>query len=320
MSGHKKRRGGGHGAEVHVDERWLVSYADMVTVLMCLFIVMFAMSSVDQQKFEKLANSLATGFGQTPGTSIDTAEGVVVPADLVDAQGEGFTPLELAQVQVSELEEIKRRIDAALDSAGVHADAVATIDANGLTVGLVGEETFFDGNSATLKNEAERVLQSISPVLTGVVNQVTVEGHADPNGSPAPFATDWELSAARSTAVLRFLVEHGGVQGERISSVSYGSTRPSVLAAQLSGQANRRVDIVVHPTSSAAVSALIPGIVDGTATAGAEDTGAHDAGEDAHGTSASTADSHGTTTGKTDSHAPPQKDGSRAETTSTSSH
>lgn len=266
MSGHKKRRGA-HGGEFHVDERWLVSYADMVTVLMCLFIVMFAMSNVDQQKYEKLAASLATGFGTTPGTSVDTAQGVVVPAELVDSQGAGFTPLELAQVQVGELEAIKRRIDEALAAAGVRADAVAIIDANGLTVGLVGEDTFFDGNSASLKGEAEAVLRSIAPVIAGAANTVTVEGHADPNGSPAPFATDWELSAARSTAVLRFLVETGGVQGERISAVSYGSTRPRV--GQPSGQANRRVDIVIHPTSTAAVSALIPGVVDGTAESAA---------------------------------------------------
>ncbi|MCU1437976.1 MAG: hypothetical protein JWP66_1063 [Naasia sp.] len=266
MSGHKKSRRGGHAGEVHVDERWLVSYADMVTVLMCLFIVMFAMSSVDQAKFEKLANSLATGFGQTASATVDTAEGVVVPAELVDSQAEGFTPLELAQLQVHELEAIKQRIDAALDQAGVHAAAVATIDADGLTVGLVGEDTFFDGNSATLKNEAEAVLRSIAPVLAPLANEVTVEGHADPKGSAAPFASDWELSAARSTAVLRFLVEQGGLHGERISSVSYGSTRPRALALAQSSQANRRVDIVVHPTSSHEVSALIPGVVDGTAT------------------------------------------------------
>jgi len=250
-----------------MDERWMTSYADMVTVLMCLFIVLYAMSSVDQAKFEKLANSLATGFGQTVSETVDTAEGVVVPADMVDDQGEGFTPLQLAQQQVHELEEIRHQIDAALTTAGVAASAQAIIDADGLTVGLIGEDTFFDGNSAQLKSEAEAVLRRIAPVLAPLANQVTVEGHADPHGSPAPFATDWELSAARSTAVLRFLVESGGVQGSKISSVSYGSTRPTELELTHADHANRRVDIVVHPTSSAAVSALIPDAVAGSDTA-----------------------------------------------------
>ncbi|WP_307807030.1 flagellar motor protein MotB [Naasia sp. SYSU D00057] len=282
MSGHKKRRGG-HGGEFHMDERWMTSYADMVTVLMCLFIVLYAMSSVDQAKFEKLANSLATGFGQTPSQTVDTAEGVVVPADLVDSQGEGFTPLQLAQLQVHELEDIKHRIDLALDEAGVAAEAISIIDADGLTVGLVGEDTFFDGNSAQLKATAEEVLRSIAPVLAPLANQITVEGHADPHGSPAPFATDWELSAARSTAVLRFLVEGGGVQGTSISSVSYGSTRPNKLAEQQSGQENRRVDIVIHPTSTDEVSALIPDVVAGaTDEAGDEHAKAEEHEADTH--------------------------------------
>jgi chemotaxis protein MotB len=289
VSGHKRRRGGGHGGEFHMDERWMTSYADMVTVLMCLFIVLYAMSSVDQAKFEQLANSLATGFGQTPSETVDTAEGVVVPADLVDDQGEGFTPLQLAQLQVHELEDIKRRIDEALTSSGVAADAVAVIDEDGLTVGLVGEDTFFDGNSARLKSEAEQVLRSIAPVLAPLANQVTVEGHADPHGSPAPFATDWELSAARSTAVLRFLVEGGGVQGSQISSVSYGSTRPNKLAAQQpSGQENRRVDIVIHPTSSAEVNALIPDVVAGGTAHPAEAAAKDEPEGDVHAEAAST--------------------------------
>ncbi len=293
MSGHKRRRGGGHGGEFHMDERWMTSYADMVTVLMCLFIVLYAMSTVDQAKFEKLANSLATGFGQASSETVDTAEGVVVPADLVEENGEGFTAFHLAQQQVHELEEIKRRIDEALVTAGVGASAQAVIDADGLTVGLLGEDTFFDGNSAVLKPEAEAVLRSIAPVLSPLENQVTVEGHADPHGSSAPFATDWELSAARSTAVLRFLVESGGVVGTKISSVSYGSMRPTKLEAAASEQANRRVDIVVHPTSSAAVSALIPDAVAGEAPAD-EATGEESAEEESgvHAETAGTSGGH----------------------------
>jgi chemotaxis protein MotB len=143
-----------------------------------------------------------------------------------------------------------------------------------------------------LKSEAEAVLRSIAPVLAPLENQVTVEGHADPHGSPAPFATDWELSAARSTAVLRFLVESGGVQGTQISSVSYGSTRPTKLDFRQSEQANRRVDIVVHPTSSANVSALIPDVV---AAGSAPATPEEHAGEEKspHGTDSRTASTSG---------------------------
>src|SRR3954466_7749254 len=100
MSGHRRRRGGGHGGEFHVDERWMASYMDMVTVLMCLFIVLYAMSSVDQNKFQNLANSLWPGFAGAPSQTVDTAEGLVVPADLVDDEGQGLTPAQLAEQQI----------------------------------------------------------------------------------------------------------------------------------------------------------------------------------------------------------------------------
>ena len=65
MSGGRRRGKGGHGGEFHLDERWMTSYADMITVLMCLFIVLYAMSTVDQKKYDELKNSLASGFGRT---------------------------------------------------------------------------------------------------------------------------------------------------------------------------------------------------------------------------------------------------------------
>ncbi len=85
-----RKRGEDHGEE-HPDERWMASYMDMVTVLMCMFIVLYAMSSVDQQKFEQLRASLATGFGTVETATVDTAEGTVVPAERANDEGESFT-------------------------------------------------------------------------------------------------------------------------------------------------------------------------------------------------------------------------------------
>jgi chemotaxis protein MotB len=254
---HPKRRGKGHGAEFHVDERWLVSYADMVTVLMCLFIVLYAMSTVDQDKYTKLKNSLATGFGVTNSDTVDTAEGIVVPAELVDQDAEGFTAAELAAQEVAHLEALENQVSAALAAAGVSAQATFTIDSRGLTIGLVGSATYFTGNSDKLRSEAQAVLDSIGPVIGPLPNLITVEGHADPKGSPAPFASDWDLASARAISVLQYLVSHGGVGQTRISSISFGSTNPSGASADQ----NRRVDIVVHTGVSQDVAALIPQVL-----------------------------------------------------------
>ncbi len=83
----------------HVDERWMASYMDMVTVLMCLFIVLYAMSTVDANKFEKLRNSLATGFGAVASETVDTASGTVVPPEFVDKNLEAFAAVRLRETR-----------------------------------------------------------------------------------------------------------------------------------------------------------------------------------------------------------------------------
>lgn len=281
MSVRRRRGHGGHGGgHDGPDERWMASYMDMVTVLMCLFIVLYAISTVDQDKFVKLKASLATGFGQESSETVDTASGVVVPPDAVDAKGEGFvdsstppseseienvpTAAELAEVEVDNLEQLEEQLRIRLEQAG-HAHRVDfAIDERGLTVKLVGSETFFDGNSDALRPIAREVLDTIGPVLAGVPNRVSVEGHADPRGTSGRFPTDWELSSARATQVLRRMVESSGVPGQRISAVGFGSSRPLAPGdGPAERELNRRVDIVVHSMQPDAVRALIPGVLAG---------------------------------------------------------
>jgi flagellar motor protein MotB len=94
------------------------------------------------------------------------------------------------------------------------------------------------------------VLTAIAPVLAKGPQTITVEGHADPHGSPGPFGNDWNLAAARAGNVLLFLVDHG-IGGTRISSVSYGSAQPVAGEGETTEERNRRVDIVVHTATAA---------------------------------------------------------------------
>lgn len=249
--------------ESHPDERWMASYMDMVTVLMCMFIVLFAMSTVDQKKFEQLANSLATGFGATDVGAVDTAEGVVVPEEMVDAEEVGFTDLELAIQEVDRLQELIEKIDASLESKNLAHTVEYELDERGLTVRLVGSETFFDNNSIQLSSVATRVLDSVAPVLAATTYGISVEGHADRRQAVAPFATNWELASGRSTQVLRRLVEVGGIPPPRIGSVGYGDARPIAQGSSPAELAkNRRVDIVVLSDQPEAVRSLIPMVVE----------------------------------------------------------
>jgi chemotaxis protein MotB len=244
------------------DERWMASYMDMVTVLMCLFIVLFAMSAVDQEKFEALKNSLATGFGQEESEITDVSAGVVVPAELVSEEGEGFTDIQLAQNEVEELVALREQIRSNLAAGGLEHTVSFTIDERGLTVRLVGSETFFATNQTALAPVAVGVLNASGPVIAQSDYSVSVEGHADGRPSVAPFPTNWELASGRATNVLRHLVEWTGVPATRIGAVGFGSARPLVEEVSPEAQAtNRRVDIVVLSDLPEAVRSLIPEVM-----------------------------------------------------------
>ncbi|KNC20437.1 hypothetical protein AC792_00670 [Arthrobacter sp. RIT-PI-e] len=152
--GHRKRGGEDHGDD-HPDERWMASYMDMVTVLMCMFIVLYAMSSVDQQKFEQLRASLATGFGVVEAGSVDTAEGTVVRPEDVNAQGESFTGgAAIADITPDDPE---------MEEVGAAADAVPTPEPtpspSPSTEGDAGEPVS-DRERAAAEVENLRALQS----------------------------------------------------------------------------------------------------------------------------------------------------------------
>ena len=264
----RPRRRRSRSAELHNDERWMASYIDMVTVLMSMFIVLFAMSSVDDDKFEALRNSLATGFGQDLTTFTGTAEGVVVPEEL-DGLHDAVTDLELAQHELESLRAIRDRIDANLATQGVEHAVSYEIDERGLTVRLVGAETYFLGNSIDLSEKATTVLGIVGGVLSTIHHEVSVEGHADPHGSSGPYPTDWELASGRATQVVRYFVERSRVAPERAAAIGYGSARPVTRAADDAAMAlNRRVDVVIVSDEPEAIRALLPELAARLADAG----------------------------------------------------
>jgi chemotaxis protein MotB len=273
----KRRTRRAEPVEEHNDERWMASYMDMVTVLMCMFIVLFAMSSVDADKFEKLRLSLSTGFGTTISESVDTAEGIVVPADMIGQDGSlsslvDETEIEPAETEPPELQAeeeldhllaIRDQINANLTAQGLEATTTYEITERGLIVRLVGAETFFDGGSIELGGASTQVLGAIGSVLTGIPEELAIEGHADPRGSSAPYPTDWELSSGRATQVVRFLIEQAGVAPTRAGAIGYGSTRP--LTPESTPEAialNRRVDVVVLSSKADEVRELLPEVLE----------------------------------------------------------
>jgi chemotaxis protein MotB len=241
----------------HVDERWAVSYMDMITVLFCLFVVLYAMSTVDQDRFEKPRNSLATGFGATVTERIDTAKGTVVPPEQASKDAEGFAPLVLAAKEVERLLEVQKEMEERLAVRGLSHDVQFHIDQRGLTVRLVGSQTFFNPDSSALTPRAHRVLDAITPVIVRTGLRVSVEGHAADLITGYPSV--WELSAERATKVLRAMVEGNGLPRELVGATGYGASRPaSTGTTDADYKQNRRVDVVVLSDQPEEVRALIP--------------------------------------------------------------
>jgi len=240
------RRRKGHAEEHHVDERWLVSYADMITVLMALFIVLYALSTVNQKKYDELKNSLASGFGTTKSTKVDQSQGIVKKED-VKKDGAGFSSSTIAVMQAA------TEIADELKSAGLASKVSVATGSNEIKLSLVGSSTYFGGNDAELSPQALRVLKKLSPTLHKHAGVVTIEGHADPRGSAGQFGTDWQLAFQRANSVGDYLLEHDAVKPGDISFLSFGSQNAKPGSSQAAIEHNRRVDIVLHSVQVASV-------------------------------------------------------------------
>lgn len=265
-------------------ERWLVSYADMVTVLMALFIVMYAMSSVDQEKFDALKSGLAEGFGQksiltgqtsvlskadAPMTSISpslanqqlsaTEQEAVDNALKAQSALAGDRARADAEAEVARLDGVYSRLQEALRKHGLEDDVTATYDDRGLVVSLVSRHVVFAANLATLSPRGEEIVDTLAPVLRDIPDPLQIDGHTNQAaGPPKYFPTDWDLSAARAITVLRRLNEQQAIPAERLKLAAFGHERPLIdPAVPGSQQLNKRVDIVLMSDAPASTRALL---------------------------------------------------------------
>lgn len=288
-TGHGRRRKKHEEHEEHENhERWLVSGFDMMTLLFVLFVVLFAMSKVDEQKFAALAKGMADAFGGpiavTPGPTpegsvLDGLPGAIdiasaIPPDPTVQQAQIDAAAAAAALERSEriadearsaydeLAAARDKLAAALAAAGYPDAARFEIDERGLVVHIVADAVLFDAEQAVLRPEGQAILRAVAPPLIELPNVLRIEGHANhlPVTAGGPWPSNWELSGYRASTVLRYLAG-GGVPEERMSATGYSSTKPLVpITDPTAISVNRRVDVVVLSTASAEANALLPGI------------------------------------------------------------
>lgn len=232
-------------------ERWLVSYADFITLLFAFFTTLYAISTVDARKLTAVVDSMQSAFAAVDPATRDARSGRGaggVPARLeLPVKPPGDTGRDSV-----ELREVKAKLDVRLDRE-IEAGAVRLeMDPRGLVISI-REAGSFPTGSADLSLAAQTGLGQIAETLAEVGNAARVEGHTD----DVPIHTDryrsnWELSTARATAVVAFFVA-AGLSPTRLSAAGYGEFHPRVANDTPEGRAqNRRVDVVVlNPVTTA---------------------------------------------------------------------
>ncbi len=223
-------------------ERWIVSYADMVTLLFALFVVLYATSDANPQKLQAVRVSIDQAF------SIGVLQGSNGSSPVLN-QGGGLTP-SLNEIRSNTFEGLNKTLSEFAAANGLEGRIQLRSDATSITISLA-DNLLFDPGSAELRPGSVDVLLQVAEALRGLPNQLRIEGHTDnipPNSREYP--TNWELSTARATRVLRVLVEQGGLDPAKLYAAGYADTRPLADNATAEGRAlNRRADIVIlYPT------------------------------------------------------------------------
>lgn len=270
MSAHGGRRKKHGGHENH--ERWLLTYADMITLLVAFFIMLYAMSVTNQAKFVKLALSVRSGFGNVAGAKPSILNGGVgtQPTPKLMTRYTPETP-HAAKTQTSatggaaggqtgageatsvsaaaaKAKAISEDISQAIQKGklGDHV-SVKVDEQRGIVITILADKYTFESGSDALRPALEPVLKDIANQIKPLPNPVRVEGHTD--NLPihnAEFRSNWQLSAMRAANVCSYLIDSGACNPDRFSSDGYGDTRPVDDNGTDEGRAhNRRVEIVI---------------------------------------------------------------------------
>lgn len=227
---------------------WMTIYSDMVTLLLCFFVLLFAFSEIDAQKFQAIMKSFEGSLGVFNGGK------TIEEAPLINADNlpENMTTNDLKEHE--DFIRLKKQIDEYAKEMGLESEIKANVDERGLVIRIL-DNIFFDPGKADIKPKAKEILLYIGDILKMddlEGKNIKVEGHtdSDPVLDTHKFATNWELSGARATSVVRFLIDNKGIDSEKISFTGYSYYRPVAPNDTPENKAkNRRVDIVILKSS-----------------------------------------------------------------------
>lgn len=228
-------------------ERWLVSYADFITLLFAFFVVMYALSTVNEGKYRILSESMVSAFRNVPINAASDRPAVVMPP--IPAVPQAGAPAKAPDVARQKQREKMRNV--AKDILKVMAPLIeqgkvrVLETSRGVTI-EINDSILFSPGQALLQPALAKAMRAIAEVLAPTDFPITIEGHTDNVPiNTAQFPSNWELSAVRATTVLRLFAD-AGVSGERLTAIGYADTRPVEPNVLAEGRArNRRVTILI---------------------------------------------------------------------------
>ncbi|WLR50242.1 flagellar motor protein MotS [Bacillus tianshenii] len=225
--------------------KWMVTFSDMMTLILVFFILLFSMSQIDAQKFRAVAESfndrVIFDFYPSVVPMID-------PSDKTkedDASATTEDPKK-GEGEQDDLGQLLNEVEAFLEQNGMTEVVTANRSERGVVL-VLQERVLFNTGDAALLDTAKPFLDKVGTLLEKVPNPVKVEGHTDNRPiSTFRFPSNWELSGARASSVIRYLVSNHELDGKRFTSVGYGETRPVVPNSSPDNwKKNRRVEIVI---------------------------------------------------------------------------
>ncbi|OPJ65827.1 flagellar motor protein MotB [Clostridium chromiireducens] len=229
--------------EEHVDEAWLLPYSDMLTLLLALFIVMFAMGQTDKAKMQAMAKEFNIIFAGGSGMMEKDGNSMIPMEDAGESDSISTND---SQIEEDKMTEIKKKLEQEIKQEGYADKIKVDLNGEGLDIAIQDVVLFNSGEADVLK-EVSPVLLKISKMLNGLDNQIRVAGYTDnvpiSNGK---FRSNWDLSAMRAINVMNFMVSSGGIKQDNVSIQAYGEYKPKTSNSTEEGKAqNRRVEIYV---------------------------------------------------------------------------
>ena len=221
-------------------ERWLVSYADFITLLFAFFVVMYSAAQLDKRRAGKLATAIQTAFTQHGSLPPKPAE-----VGGLSTQG---TPanLPVGETEENEFRLLQKQLETTLAPEIASGDVAVRNTPEGLVISL-REVGFFDTGSADVRASSRPAFDRLAAVLKEADTEIRIEGHTD--NVPihnSRFTSNWDLSTARATATIRMLITQYDFNPQRLSAAGYAEYRPIATNATTEGRAlNRRVDVVI---------------------------------------------------------------------------